>query len=102
TPPVVHAVGGLADTVEEFDVIKRGGTGFMFQAYDPAEMIGALKRALAVHRQPELWRTLQRNGMGRGFSWRAGGARYDRLSAAALERVGAGKAPTLESARAGI
>ena len=101
TVPVVHAVGGLADTVEEFDVRTRCGTGFTFQGYEPAEMLAALKRALAIHRQPELWTVIQTNGMSRDFSWRASADGYDQLYAEALERVASGRIPTLESLRAG-
>src|SRR5258705_12628905 len=96
TVPVVHAVGGLADTVEEFDVLARRGTGFTFQGYEPAEMLGALKRALAIHRQPELWAVVQTNGMRRDFSWRAGAGGYGQPYAAPRARVAAGRGPTLE------
>src|SRR6516164_6236295 len=102
TVPVVHAVGGLADTVEEFDVLSRRGTGFRFGGYEPDEMMGALRRALAIHRQPELWTALQRNGMGRDFSWRVSADGYERLYADARARVAAGRVPTLESVRAAI
>ena len=102
TVPVVHAVGGLADTVEEFDVIARRGTGFTFQGYEAAEMLGALRRSLAIHRQPELWAALQKNGMSRDFSWRVSADGYDRLYADARARVASGRVPTLESLRAGI
>ncbi len=101
TVPIVHAVGGLADTVEEFDVLSRRGTGFTFLGYAPAEMLGALRRALAIHRQPELWKVIQMNGMSRDFSWRASADGYDRLYAEARARVAAGRVPTLESLRAG-
>ena len=100
TVPVVHAVGGLADTVEEFDVLTRRGTGFTFQAYEPSAMLAALRRALAIHRQGELWRAIQLNGMGRDFSWRVSADGYDRLYAEARTRVAAGRIPTLESVRA--
>jgi starch synthase len=100
TVPVVRETGGLADTVEEFDIGSRRGTGFRFGPYEPAAMVGALKRALAIQKQPELWEALMRNGMGRDFSWRASAAGYDRLYEEALERVRAGKVPTLESVRA--
>jgi starch synthase len=102
TPPVVRATGGLADTVEEFDVLTRDGTGFLFQSYDASEMVAALKRAIAIRRQPELWRTLQRNGMSRDFSWRASADGYDRLYAEARERVATGRVLTLEAARSPI
>jgi len=87
TVPVVRAVGGLADTVEEFDPRAGQGTGFLFQRYHADEMVAALRRALAVHRQPTLWRTLQRNGMSRDFSWRASVDGYDRVYAEARERM---------------
>jgi starch synthase len=100
TIPVVRAVGGLADTVREFDPITREGNGFTFERFDAHEMVQTLRRALAFHRQPELWRTLQRNGMQHDFSWRASADGYDALYAEARARVAAGNVPTLESARA--
>ncbi len=99
TGPVVRETGGLADTVEEFVIATREGTGFLFGPYEPESMVGALKRALAIHRQPELWRALQRNGMERDFSWRTSADGYDALYRGALERVRAGVVPTLESVR---
>ncbi len=102
TVPVVRATGGLADTVEEFDVGTRRGTGFLFEPYQAAEMMGALRRALSVWGQPELWRALQRNGMARDFSWRASADGYDALYAEARARVADGRVPTLESVRAAI
>jgi starch synthase len=100
TPPVVRAVGGLADTVQEFDPMTRQGTGFLFQRFEAGEMLGALRRALAIHRQPELRRILQRNGMAMDFSWRVCADGYDRLYAEARERVASGRALTLDAVRA--
>ncbi len=99
TVPVVRAVGGLADTVREFDPITREGNGFTFEHFDDHDMVQTLRRALAFHRQPELWRTLQRNGMAHDFSWRASADGYDALYAEARVQVGMGAAPTLESVR---
>jgi starch synthase len=100
TVPVVRAVGGLVDTVEDFDPQTGQGTGFVFQRFDAGEMVGALRRGLAFLRQPDLWRTLQRNGMSRDFSWRRCAEGYDRLYALARERVEGGQIRTLESLRA--
>lgn len=102
TVPVVRAVGGLADTVEEFDPLSGRGTGFLFQRFDTVEMIAALRRALAIHRQPTLWRTVVRNGMGRDFSWTARADDYDRLYARARAAVAAHGPPTLAAVRAGL
>ena len=102
TVPVVRETGGLADTVEEFDIGSRQGTGFLFGPYEAEPMVGALKRALAIQKQPELWTALQRNGMARDFTWRASADGYDRLYADALDRVRAGKVPTLASVQAAL
>ncbi|MBI3539310.1 MAG: glycogen synthase, partial [Candidatus Eisenbacteria bacterium] len=79
TVPVVRATGGLADSVEDFDPEHRSGTGFTFQRYEPAEMIGALRRALTAWRQPPVWRELMHRRMSRDFSWRVSADAYDRL-----------------------
>ncbi len=99
TVPVVRATGGLADTVREFDPITRAGNGFVFHAFTADEMVMALRRALAVHAESELWRLLQRNGMALDFSWKVAADGYDRLYEEAMERVAHGRVPTLDSVR---
>jgi starch synthase len=99
TVPVVRSVGGLADTVREFDPITREGNGFTFERFDPHDMVQTLRRALAFHHQPDLWHTLQRNGMSHDFSWRASADGYDALYAEARARVAAGEVPTLDTVR---
>jgi len=100
TPPVVRAVGGLADTVEEFDPLQGAGTGFRFEDYDPAELVAALRRAISIYKQPELWQRLQKNGMVKDFSWGRSAERYHELYEKALSRVAGGTVPTLEKVRA--
>ena len=102
TIPVVRETGGLADTVDDFDPEARTGTGFVFQRYEPAEMVAALRRGLTAWRQRALWAELMRRGMSRDFSWRASAEGYDRLYADALARVRAGRVPTLETVRARV
>lgn len=102
TVPVVRAVGGLADSVEEFDPLTGRGTGFLFQRFEAVEMLGALRRALSIQRQPMLWRTVMRNGMAKDFSWRASADEYDRLYGIARERVEKQGPPTLAGVRAGL
>ncbi len=99
TVPVVRETGGLADTVREFDPITREGNGFVFQAFAADDMVMALRRALAVHAEPGLWRALQRNGMAQDFSWRVSADGYDHLYEEALHRVAQGRVPSLESVR---
>jgi starch synthase len=99
TPPVVRAVGGLGDTVEEFDPLRRAGTGFLFQGFETGEMLGSLRRALAFQRQRELWRILQQNGMSKDFSWRRSADGYEVLYTEARARVAAGQTLTLQGVR---
>lgn len=80
TVPVVRAVGGLVDTVADFDGV-RSGTGFTFREYHPAAMVTALRRALDVYRDGRAWRGLQERGLALDFSWRASAGAYERLFA---------------------
>jgi starch synthase len=80
TVPVVRAVGGLEDTVEDFDG-HRSGTGFKFREYHPQALLTALRRALDVHRDATAWRGLQERGMALDFSWDKSAEAYERLFA---------------------
>jgi starch synthase len=99
TVPVVRATGGLADTVQDFDPASRRGDGFVFQRYESADMLAALRRALAIYRQPHLWSHLRSSGMACDFSWARSADGYDELYREARARVEAGRVPTLESVR---
>jgi starch synthase len=79
TVPVVRAVGGLADTVQDYDTDPRKGNGFAFAAYTRAAFSGALARALRLYRHQEQWRELQRRGMREDHSWQASARRYVEL-----------------------
>jgi starch synthase len=85
TVPVVRAVGGLADTVEDFDGHQRG-TGFKFGEYHPAAMMIALRRGLDVYRDSRAWRGLMTRGMAQDFSWGASAAGYEGLFGRLLAR----------------
>jgi starch synthase len=61
--PLVHATGGLKDTVYE------GKTGFLFQDDSSESMKETLVRALAIYATPDRWQQFQRNGMKEDFSW---------------------------------
>jgi starch synthase len=102
TVPVVRATGGLADTVHEFDPLTRRGTGFLFQRFETADMIGALRRAISIHRQTDQWRRVQQNGMREDFSWGRSADAYDALYDEARARVARGEVRSLERVRATI
>jgi starch synthase len=80
TVPVVHAVGGLRDTVLDpgDEALARGeGTGFRFDHPTSQGLRWALARAVRMFRDaPEAWATLRAAGMGRDSSWRASADAY--------------------------
>ena len=75
TLPVVHATGGLADTVED------GKTGFLFAPVEPAVFLAAVRRATDCRCDAERWREMQRRAMQRDFSWSAAARQYADLYA---------------------
>jgi starch synthase len=68
--PVVHATGGLKDTVHE------GKTGFSFPDATSESMGDALARAFNTFDHPEKWHRFQRNGMKEDFSWINSASQY--------------------------
>ncbi len=79
TPPVVHAVGGLADSVVDADVRSLhdgSATGFTFREPSTPAFAAAIERALALFTEKERWRAVQLCGMRRDFSWSNAAARY--------------------------
>ena len=77
TVPVVHATGGLRDTVPGCDQHGQGGLGFTFQSYNADDFLASLKRALGLyHYHREGFRELQRHDMRQDFSWDVPAGRY--------------------------
>src|SRR5215469_16436205 len=70
TPPIVHRVGGLADTVED------GVTGFSFKEPTPAALAAAIKRARTAFTDRHAWRAMQLRGMAKDFSWPRSAKQY--------------------------
>ncbi|MBZ0254029.1 MAG: glycogen synthase GlgA, partial [Candidatus Methylomirabilis sp.] len=79
TIPIVHAVGGLEDTVDQVDEKGGGGTGFKFWDYTPEAMLGAVEFALRIFRDRRAWRALMGRAMARNFSWDAAAEQYETL-----------------------
>ena len=69
TVPIVHRIGGLADTVLPWEAATGQGTGFAFTSLTPDDLHTAVQAALTAHSDEADWRQLMRNGMGSDFSW---------------------------------
>ena len=80
TVPVVHATGGLKDTVPGCDENGKGGLGFTFQSYNGDDFLTAVKRALHLyHEDREGFQALQHTDMSQDFSWDVPAGRYMEL-----------------------
>ncbi len=84
TVPVVRAVGGLADTVVDLDEEPERANGFVFRAYEPAEVLKTVRRAARIWRDRNLWRSLVLRGMAADFSWERSAGRYAEVYGQAL------------------
>ena len=80
TVPVVHATGGLQDTVPGADEHGENGLGFTFQSYNADDFLAALKRGLHLYRDDrKAFRALQKRDMEQDFSWDVPAGKYMEL-----------------------
>ncbi len=80
TVPVVHATGGLKDTVPPADENGEGGLGFTFQSYNADDFMASIKRCLNLYNNNrEGFRALQKKEMETDFSWNVPAGRYMEL-----------------------
>ncbi len=81
TVPIVRAVGGLKDSVEDTKIVngKVFGTGFVFKKYEAEELFQTIKRALNFFQNKKIWRKIQENGMRKDFSWKSSAKKYLQL-----------------------
>ncbi len=77
--PVVHAVGGLVDTVTNYDQGTRKGNGFVFKEYDPEKFLSAIMRSIETYKHAEAWKRLVQTGMKQSHSWEIPAQKYAAL-----------------------
>jgi starch synthase len=83
TIPIVRAVGGLDDTVEDYDPRTGRGNGFKFREYTPAALLDAVQRSVELYKNRQAWGKLVLRAMACDFSWGASARKY----AALYERI---------------
>ena len=79
TVPIVRAVGGLDDTVQNWDPVSGGGNGFKFNPYDAGAFLEKVYEALYAYGDADTWRRIQRNGMSVDNSWENAARKYVEL-----------------------
>ena len=80
--PVAARTGGLADTIidaNEAGPQQRRGDRHPFDEVDREGLSEAVRRAVTLFGQKEIWRQIQHQGMRADFSWKRIGARYAEL-----------------------
>ena len=88
TVPIVHGVGGLADTVRDYSPRSTASTGFVFREYTGEALLTALERALRVFADPVRWRLLQLAGMRQDNSWDRSAQEYVKIYRRAIMNAG--------------
>ena len=80
TPPVVHATGGLIDSVvdcNEATLAQGEASGFVFgNGMGNLGLLAAAQRAATAYHDKKVWRALQRNCMSKDFGWTKSAVAY--------------------------
>jgi starch synthase len=87
TIPIVYKVGGLSETIEEYNPAEKSGNGFVFEKYTVKELIRAVKRALKIYKKRDIWTELQLSGMQEDFSWDRSAKEYLNLYMTLLNKA---------------
>ena len=79
TIPIVRAVGGLDDTVQNWDAVSGTGNGFKFDDFSADKLLEKIYEARFAYADKESWAKLQRNGMAVDNSWENAAKNYVEL-----------------------
>jgi len=79
TIPLVHSVGGLADSVVPFNretMHEKTATGFSFDHYHVNDLLDCFQQAMSTYRNRADWQQLQRTCMAQDLSWNNSARNY--------------------------
>lgn len=80
TLPIVREVGGLKDTVNDYDKFPERATGFGYQEPTPEALLITMQRALLFYlQQPEEMLKVQQRAMQQNFSWEESAQEYMKM-----------------------
>jgi len=77
--PLVHRVGGLADTVVDCaleNLADGSANGFVFTEFTQQALERAMRRALALYARPTEWRSVRQRAMQQPLGWDQAAAQY--------------------------
>lgn len=87
TPPVVHATGGLADSVVDCtpETLKDGtASGFVFSGMTAENLYQTIVRAITVYQDNRKWQALRKFCMSKDFRWETSAEVYRQVYLKAL------------------
>lgn len=79
TIPIVRAVGGLDDTVQNWDAVTGRGNGFKFTPFRADKLLEKIYEARFAYADKDAWAKIQRNGMAVDNSWENAARNYVEL-----------------------
>ncbi len=77
--PLVHRVGGLADTVVDSsleDLADGTANGFVFNEFDSQALLRAMARAFALYNNKPQWRAVRERAMRQSLGWHQPASQY--------------------------
>lgn len=78
--PIVHAVGGLSDTISNYNPRTGYGNGFVFTKYDAKVLLATIVRGVENWlRDEKEWDDLLKDSMREVYSWKIPAQRYTSL-----------------------
>lgn len=77
--PIVRRVGGLYDTVENFNYAENYGTGFAFSYFNEYFLFAEIMRALEVYKDKKIFKSIIARAMKESNSWKIPAEKYVEL-----------------------
>lgn len=69
TVPIVHQVGGLNDSIKDYNEETGEGNGFSFKPYNAKVMLYTIRKAIEMYHKKDKWLKVIKNGMTEDHSW---------------------------------
>ncbi|MEO8343851.1 MAG: glycogen synthase GlgA [Gallionella sp.] len=91
TPPIVHATGGLVDSVVDcIEATLSDGTasGFTFSGMTAENLYATIQRAVDLYQDTNKWNALCKNCMSKDFSWKKSAEAYHEVYLNVVKRQG--------------
>ncbi len=86
--PIVRKVGGLHDTVQNYNPVNNTGTGFSFAKFNEYSLFATIVRALENYHHRDTWSSLRQRIMLQSNSWELPAKKYVKLYRIAMRLNG--------------